>query len=43
MQLFIERLNKATGKNFSLPTEAQWAYAAKGGNQSKGYKYSGFK
>lgn len=41
MQLFIERLNKATGRKFSLPTEAQWAYAAKGGNKSKGYQYSG--
>lgn len=41
MQLFIERLNSATGKRFSLPTEAQWAYSAKGGNKSKGYKYSG--
>lgn len=41
MQFFIERLNKATGREFSLPTEAQWAYAAKGGNKSKGYQYSG--
>lgn len=41
MQLFIERLNGITGKTFSLPTEAQWAYAAKGGNKSKGYDYSG--
>lgn len=41
MQLFIERLNKATAKQFSLPTEAQWAYAAKGGNKSKDYQYSG--
>jgi len=41
LQLFIERLNIATGKNFSLPTEAQWAYAAKGGQKSKGYLYSG--
>lgn len=41
MQLFIERLNLATGKNFTLPTEAQWAYAAKGGKSSKGYQYSG--
>ena len=41
VQLFIERLNSATGKKFSLPTEAQWAYAAKGGNKSNNYKYSG--
>ena len=41
MMLFVERLNTATGKKFNLPTEAQWAYAAKGGNKSKGYKYSG--
>ncbi|PKH87307.1 formylglycine-generating enzyme family protein [Colwellia sp. Bg11-28] len=41
MLLFIERLNSATGKEFSLPTEAQWAYAAKGGNKSQNYRYSG--
>lgn len=41
MLLFIERLNSATGKEFSLPTEAQWAYAAKGGNKSQDYQYSG--
>lgn len=41
MMLFIERLNMATGKTFNLPTEAQWAYAAKGGNKSKGFDYSG--
>ena len=40
-QAFIDKLNGLTGKNYRLPTEAEWEFAARGGVKSRSYRYSG--
>lgn len=38
---FINKLSALTNKNYHLPSEAQWEYAAIGGKKSHGYRYAG--